>query len=84
MKKLIKAISFSISISVLSITSLAATAHLEGEEEEIKESIFDKLGIDSNYLMANWYKIVIGTVIVGCIIGIIVTNIRYFIGKNKK
>ena len=39
--------------------------------------------LNGDYLMANWYKIVLAVVFVVCATGLIVGNIRYFVKKRK-
>ena len=58
-----------------------AEAYLEGDEQLEDSGFFD--GIDSNALMANWYKIVLVVVAVLCIIGLIACNISWY-KKNKR
>ncbi len=69
-------------ITVISARISAAGAHLEGE----KASLFEKLGIDADYLMENWYIIIIVLVCIGCAAGLIYGNAVYFAKKraNKK
>lgn len=47
------------------------TAHLEGEETS--SGVID--GLNSDIIIANWYKIVLVAVAVGCIAGLIYSNI---------
>ena len=81
MKVVFRVIRFCAIYLILNLGNVFATAHLEGEETEKKPSIFDK--IDSDLLMANWYKIVLIGVSVLCVIGLIVSNIIW-IKKNKR
>lgn len=57
-----------------------AEAYLEGDLPEENSSFLD--GIDSQMLMANWYKIIIILVISLCVIGLVVSNIIWF-RKNR-
>lgn len=53
-----------------------ATAHLEGAEDatNILQEKFPWL--DAAFLMENWYIIILSLVALGCVIGILFTNIR--------
>ncbi len=77
-KKLCAIIAF---LTVISTKVFAADAHLEGEENNV--SVFEKLGIDSEWLMENWYIIVIIIVCIGCAAGLIYGNTVYFAKKHK-
>lgn len=63
----------------MSLCDLTLRAHLEGSENA--SSFLSQLNGD--YLMANWYKIVLAVVFVVCATGLIVGNIRYFVKKRK-
>lgn len=58
-----------------------AEAYLEGELEEGK-SFFEK--IDSSLIMANWYKIVIIAVAILSVLGLVISNIVWYIKKRNK
>ena len=58
-----------------------AEAYLEGDEAANAKSFFD--GIDSSLIMANWYKIVLIIVGILCVIGLIVSNVRWYLKKRN-
>lgn len=51
----------------------AKLAHLEGEESSVLD------GLNSDMIIANWYKIVLVAVAIGCVVGLIYSN---FINKK--
>ena len=59
-----------------------AEAYLEGEELEKSKSILEN--IDSALIMANWYKIVIIVVAILCVLGLVTSNIVWYIKKRNK
>ena len=60
-----------------------AVAYLEGDEK-LGESKSFLDGLDSNIIMANWYKIVLLVVGVLCIVGLIISNIKWYRKKRNK
>lgn len=60
-----------------------AVAYLEGDEA-LNESKSFLDGLDSNMIMANWYKIVLIVVGVLCVIGLIVGNVKWFRNRRNK
>lgn len=80
MKKIILSICF---IFMSLFDKVFATAYLEDDGGlGNKSSFFDN--IDSDLIMANWYKFVLIIVAVLCVIGLIVSNVMWFIKKRNK
>lgn len=81
MKKL-KYFFYMIIFSVVSFSQkVFAEAYLEGENEKGKSLLEN---IDSSLIMANWYKIIIIAVAILCVLGLIISNIVWYIKKRNK
>lgn len=82
MKKLKSLFAYALFIVLLFPQKVFAEAYLEGDEVEESKSFLD--GLDSDIIMANWYKYVIIAVVILCVIGLIVSNIIWYVKKRNK